>query len=92
MDSTAATSWRSDFSKVNVWYATYGSNMWQKRFFCYIRVGQEEAMQKECPGSKDKTLVENLPPQTWGRGGAAFLNPESSNQDQAHLLVCKIMY
>ncbi|KAJ4713189.1 Histone deacetylase [Melia azedarach] len=101
-----AASWRPEFSKIDVWYATFGSNMWKPRFFCYIEGGQVEGMQKLCTGSKDKTLPQpedilwkTYPHRlffgresslTWGRGGTAFLNPKSSNQDQAHLLLYKI--
>lgn len=33
-------SWRSELSKVDVWYATFGSNMNMSRFSCYIEGGQ----------------------------------------------------
>lgn len=32
--------WRSIFSKINVWYGSFGSNMWKPRFLCYIEGGQ----------------------------------------------------
>lgn len=35
-----STPWRSAFSKIDVWYASYGSNMWKPRFLCYIQGGQ----------------------------------------------------
>lgn len=34
------SNWRSELSKVDVWYASFGSNMWQQRFLCYIQGGQ----------------------------------------------------
>lgn len=32
--------WRSALSKVYVWYACFGSNMWKPRFLCYIEGGK----------------------------------------------------
>ncbi|KAG7955052.1 hypothetical protein I3843_11G051400 [Carya illinoinensis] len=32
--------WRSELSKIDVWYAAFGSNMWKPRFLCYIEGGQ----------------------------------------------------
>ena len=32
--------WRSELSKMEIWYATFGSNMWKPRFLCYIQGGQ----------------------------------------------------
>ena len=32
--------WRSALSKVYVWYASFGSNMWKPRFLCYIEGGK----------------------------------------------------
>ena len=32
--------WRSVLSKIEVWYACYGSNMWKDRFLCYIVGGK----------------------------------------------------
>jgi histone deacetylase 6 len=32
--------WRSALSKVYVWYASFGSNMWTPRFLCYIEGGK----------------------------------------------------
>lgn len=34
------SSWRIAYSKIDIWYATFGSNMWEPRFLCYIRGGQ----------------------------------------------------
>lgn len=38
--ATASAAWRSDLSKVEVWYATYGSNLCRSRFLRYIEGGQ----------------------------------------------------
>lgn len=32
--------WRSKLSKVDIWYAAFGSNLWLKRLLCYIEGGQ----------------------------------------------------
>ncbi|KAF3499204.1 hypothetical protein F2Q69_00039954 [Brassica cretica] len=45
-DSETA-SWRSDLSKVDVWYASFGSNMWKPRFLCYIQGGQVSSLVSE---------------------------------------------
>lgn len=34
------TTWRSELSKIDIWYASFGSNMWKSRFLCYIEGGQ----------------------------------------------------
>ncbi|KAJ0047892.1 hypothetical protein Pint_16243 [Pistacia integerrima] len=38
--ATESAPWRSELSKVDVWYASFGSNMWKPRFLCYIQGGQ----------------------------------------------------
>ncbi|CAN8264847.1 unnamed protein product [Cochlearia groenlandica] len=101
---TASTSWRADFAKVDVWYASYGSNMWKPRFLCYIQGGQVEGMKKACVGSMDKRLPkeivwETFPHRllfgressvTWGVGGVAFTNPLANLNDQTHMCLYKI--
>ncbi|KAK3008682.1 hypothetical protein RJ639_014974, partial [Escallonia herrerae] len=42
--------WRPKLSKVDVWYATFGSNMSSSRFFCYIKGGQMEYGEKVVGG------------------------------------------
>ncbi|KAG1366775.1 putative Histone deacetylase 5 [Cocos nucifera] len=32
--------WRSVLSNIEVWYGSYGSNMWKPRFLCYIEGGK----------------------------------------------------
>ncbi|CAG7860283.1 unnamed protein product [Brassica rapa] len=102
-DSETA-SWRSDLAKVDVWYASFGSNMWKPRFLCYIQGGQAAGMKKACVGAMDKT-----PPKettwgtfpnrlffgrestvTWGEGGSAFLNPLTNLSDQSHMCFYRI--
>lgn len=36
----ASNTWRLELSKIDIWYATFGSNMWKPRFLCYIEGGQ----------------------------------------------------
>ncbi|KAK2632056.1 hypothetical protein EUGRSUZ_L02060 [Eucalyptus grandis] len=101
---SASVSWRSDLSKIDIWYATFGSNMWNPRFLCYIEGGQVDGMQKPCSGSMDKSppkeiLWKTFPhrlffgresTRTWGLGGVAFLHPESKNEDIVHMCLYKI--
>ncbi|RWR83215.1 histone deacetylase 5 [Cinnamomum micranthum f. kanehirae] len=96
--------WRSIFSKINVWYGSFGSNMWKPRFLCYIEGGQVEGMQRLCSGSKDRSLPKEIKwktvphrlffgrscTRTWGAGGVAFLHPESNAGDKAYMCMYKI--
>ncbi|KAJ0047894.1 hypothetical protein Pint_16245 [Pistacia integerrima] len=102
--ATESAPWRSELSKVDVWYASFGSNMWKPRFLCYIQGGQVEGMKKACSGSMDRnppkeTLWKTFPhrlffgrnsTRTWGPGGVAFLNPESNVQEKAYLCLNRI--
>lgn len=96
--------WRSELSNIDIWYATYGSNMSQARFRCYIEGGQAEGMRRPCAGAMDKSppkaiLWKTVPHRlffgrertlTWGPGGVAFLHPESNNHDKAYLCLYRI--
>ncbi|XP_062169816.1 histone deacetylase 5 [Alnus glutinosa] len=102
--ATASDTWRLELSKVDIWYATFGSNMWKPRFLCYIEGGQVEGMKKPCSGSTNKTLPKEIVWKTypyrlffgressssWGPGGVAFLNPESKIEDKAHFCMYRI--
>ncbi|KAK4477806.1 hypothetical protein RD792_017068 [Penstemon davidsonii] len=102
--SAISSSWRSELSKINVWYATYGSNMNISRFRCYIEGGQTEGMRKPCVGSMDKSQPKEIiwktfpyrlffardHTATWGPGGVAFLHPKSNVQDKSYLCLYKI--
>ncbi|KAF5730197.1 histone deacetylase 5 [Tripterygium wilfordii] len=102
--ANASTNWRLELSKIDIWYASFGSNMWIPRILCYIRGGQVEGMNGACPGSMDRnppkeTLWRILPhrlffghssTRTWGPGGVAFLNPESKIQDKTYMCLHKI--
>ncbi|KAI7985344.1 Histone deacetylase 5 [Camellia lanceoleosa] len=102
--NTGCSSWRSELSKIDVWYASYGSNMWKSRFLCYIEGGQVEGMKNPCTGSLDKRppkeIIWTTVPhrlffgrdhtKTWGPGGVAFLDPESNSQDKAYMCMYRI--
>lgn len=45
---SAGSSWRSILSKYDVWYASFGSNMWTPRFLSYIAGGQVNSPQIKC--------------------------------------------
>ncbi|KAH0975801.1 hypothetical protein GBA52_017700 [Prunus armeniaca] len=99
-----SNTWRSELSKVDVWYATFGSNLWLKRFLCYVEGGQVEGMKKPYLGSGDKTppkeiMWKTFPHRlffgrefthTWGPGGVAFLNPKSNIQDKTYMCLYRI--
>ncbi|BFG32879.1 hypothetical protein CerSpe_191540 [Prunus speciosa] len=99
-----SNTWRSELSKVDVWYATFGSNLWLKRFLCYVEGGQVEGMKKPYLGSRDKTppkeiMWKTFPHRlffgrefthTWGPGGVAFLNPKSNIQDKTYMCLYRI--
>ncbi|KAG7535015.1 hypothetical protein ISN45_Aa08g025040 [Arabidopsis thaliana x Arabidopsis arenosa] len=101
---TASTSWRADLAKVDVWYASYGSNMWKPRFLCYIHGGQAEGMIKSCVGSMDKSPPNEIVWKTfphrlffgressffWGVGGVAYTNPLTNLNDQTHMCLYRI--
>ncbi|KAF7843528.1 histone deacetylase 5 [Senna tora] len=102
--SSAANSWRSELSQIPIWYASYGSNMCEKRFSCYIEGGKVDGMINPCPGSKDPTLPSeklwrHFPCRlffgrestiTWGPGGVAFILPETSSEDTTRMCLYKI--
>ncbi|XP_071686600.1 histone deacetylase 5-like isoform X2 [Rutidosis leptorrhynchoides] len=39
-DTSSSQAWRSELSKIDIWYASFGSNMSESRFRCYIQGGQ----------------------------------------------------
>ncbi|KAL8465178.1 hypothetical protein ACS0TY_034612 [Phlomoides rotata] len=96
--------WRSELSKVNIWYATFGSNMSISRFSCYIEGGQVEGMKRSCVGSMDKSkpreiIWKTFPHRlffgrdrtaTWGPGGVAFLHPSSNVHEKTYMCLYKI--
>lgn len=102
--AAASQAWRSELSKIDVWYASFGSNMSESRFLCYIKGGQAEGMKRPCTGAVDKSqpkevLWKTVPHRlffgrestvTWGPGGVAFLNPESNDQEKTFMCLYKI--
>ncbi|PIA63095.1 hypothetical protein AQUCO_00200844v1 [Aquilegia coerulea] len=103
-DADGPLLWRSVLSKIDIWYGSFGSNMWKPRFLCYIEGGKVDGMQKPCSGSMDrsspKSIVwKSVPHQlffgrshtsTWGPGGVAFLHPQSSNTERSYMCLYKI--
>ncbi|XP_057988375.1 histone deacetylase 5 isoform X2 [Hevea brasiliensis] len=105
-DQAAAKSvpWRSELSKTDIWHATFGLNMWKRRFLCYIQGGQVDGMGKRCSGSMDKNPPKEIlwktfshrlffgheSTRTWGSGGVAFLHPESSVDENTYMCMYQI--
>nr|ACF80379.1 unknown [Zea mays] len=102
--SDLSLEWRSDLSKTDVWYASFGSNMWRPRFLCYIQGGKAEGMNIPCCGSRDTsspkgTVWKTVPHRLlfgrsstpcWGTGGVAFLNPEINYNEKSYVCMYKI--
>ncbi|XP_024969962.1 histone deacetylase 5 [Cynara cardunculus var. scolymus] len=102
--AAASPAWRSELSKIDVWYASFGSNMSESRFRCYIEGGQAEGMRRPCKGAVDKSqpkevLWKIVPHRlffgrestiTWGPGGVAFLHPASSDQEKTYMCLYRI--
>ncbi|KAI5007834.1 hypothetical protein ZWY2020_008882 [Hordeum vulgare] len=96
--------WRLTLSKVYVWYASFGSNMWKPRFLCYIEGGKVNGMRISCFGSHDTspprgTMWRTVPHRlffgrsstpAWGTGGVAFLNPEINYNAESYVCMYKI--
>ncbi|XP_068306322.1 histone deacetylase 5-like [Pyrus communis] len=96
--------WRSELSRVDIWYASFGSNLCLERFLCYIKGGQMEGMKTPFLGCVDKTPPKEIvwktflhrlffgreSTATWGPGGVAFLNPESNILDKAYMCLYRI--
>lgn len=72
-----------------IWYASYGSNINEERFHCYIQGGQPKGSLRQYDGCRDKTLPiqkENITihhelyfaksSSTWSNGGVAFIHPD----------------
>jgi hypothetical protein len=69
-----------------VWYASYGSNILEERFLCYIKGGQPKGARATYKGCSDKTLPEDnedfyicselyfaKESDNWDNGGVAFI-------------------
>ncbi|XP_021733970.1 histone deacetylase 5-like [Chenopodium quinoa] len=100
----ASVSWRAEQKLIDIWYASFGSNMWKPRLLCYIQGGQVEGMQKSCSGSMDSSPPKDVMwkciphrlffgrdyTKTWGPGGVAFLHPESSAVEKSYICMYKL--
>ena len=73
--------------KKHIWYASYGSNLLEERFLCYIKGGKPSGSSKRHDGCFDKTLPQNnakiyinhelyfaRKSKSWDNGGVAFLS------------------
>lgn len=78
-----------------VWYASYGSNILESRFHCYIAGGKPEGATRTYAGCRDKTLPEDSDQiiitsevyfakkaKTWNGGGVAFIKNEFDEKSQ----------
>ena len=76
-----------------VWYASYGSNLYRKRFLCYIIGGSPEGSSKYNIGSRNKThpigdeqiiipysLYFAKRAMSWGNKGVAFIGLDKENK------------
>ncbi len=79
----------------SIWYASYGSNLLEERFLCYIRGGRPEGASRTYAGCVDKSLpLENksleLPfklyfakkASVWNQGGVAFIHKEKAPEEK----------
>ena len=70
----------------HIWYASYGSNLLEERFLCYIRGGQPVGSKKNYDGCRNKSLPIDKEEfyitselyfakksDTWQNGGVAFI-------------------
>ncbi|MBP1971411.1 hypothetical protein J2Z83_003550 [Virgibacillus natechei] len=77
---------------MDVWYVSFGSNIFQERFLCYINGDRPHGSTKKETGCEDKTppkaseKVELAYPlyfskerSKWGEGGVAFIGHETMN-------------
>ncbi|UCS94569.1 hypothetical protein KZP23_05990 [Echinicola marina] len=76
-------------SKELVWYASYGSNLLEERFLCYIQGGQPKHAARTYDGCVDKSLPKDKKgliihhelyfakeASVWHNGGVAFIHKE----------------
>jgi hypothetical protein len=74
-----------------IWYASYGSNTLNERFYCYLKGGQIAGNNRKFKGCRDPSLPIDESPVlfnhalyfakrsgSWNGGGVAFVNVESS--------------
>ncbi|MGM0478462.1 MAG: hypothetical protein ACQERC_04490 [Bacteroidota bacterium] len=81
----------------HVWYASYGSNLLESRFLCYILGGLPEGAQKTNPGCTDKSLPLDSKKiainselyfakhaKRWDGGGVGFIDPELNDSVETY--------
>ncbi|WP_163970259.1 hypothetical protein [Oceanobacillus halotolerans] len=79
---------------MDVWYVSYGSNICEDRFLCYIYGGTPEGSEKREVGCHDKTppkrsekaeipypLYFAKEKSKWGKGGVAFIGNETKREE-----------
>ncbi len=77
-----------------VWYASYGSNLCEDRFLCYIKGGMPQGSKKMHSGCSDKTApraIQNIiinralyfamEFSSWGKGGVAFIKNKPDEKE-----------
>lgn len=75
-----------------IWYASYGSNISEERFLCYIKGGRPEGASFEYKGCRNKaiplqqaniTIRHELyfakSSKTWKGGGVAYIHPQANS-------------
>lgn len=76
----------------HIWYASYGSNLLEERFSCYISGGRPAGSLRTYTGCTNRNLPAESKPieikaelyfakrsKTWSGGGAAFIRPDHHN-------------
>lgn len=85
--------WEGERVSEHLWYASYGSNLFEARFAYYLRGGRPPGATRTYPGARTRTPPAasrglRVPGQvffgwesaTWGGGGVAFLDPEAAGE------------
>jgi len=89
---------------VFVWYASYGSNLLEARFNCYLFGGRVDGMSKDAHGARDSTpatesVVLRMPYRVffaharesfWGFGGVAMLDLRPTDPHEALIRLYKV--
>ncbi|RAV97609.1 hypothetical protein [Pseudochryseolinea flava] len=78
-----------------IWYASYGSNCFRERFYCYLRGGQTDGNSTVYPGCSDKSLPldeRNLliphalyfakQSASWENGGVGFIRHQKNENEK----------
>jgi len=85
------------YEKQYVWYASYGSNLLESRFRCYLLGGRPEGALRSCRGCSDRSLPLSSKPvdinrqlyfaresQTWAGGGVAFIGEPTNGSSKTY--------